>query len=94
MSDPRPLEQAPVEQLARELLVSVREHYLRRPTSRATAQEALNALAVATAVVFAAARECGDEEGAREFFNLAVDNQLGLEDGLPTNLGELIGWTR
>jgi len=77
-----------VEQLTGELMERVRDHYHRRPISRATAQEVLNANAIVVATVFAAARACGDEDGAREFFELALDQQLA-DGGNPTTLAEL-----
>jgi hypothetical protein len=83
-----PLDAAAVEQLTRELLGCVRGHYHRRPTSRATAQDALNATAIVVATIITAARECGDEDGAREFFDLALEQQLAAGDS-PTTLGEL-----
>jgi hypothetical protein len=89
MTDAHPLDADAVEQLALELMKSVRDHYLRRPTSRATAQEVLNATAFVVATIFAAARECGDEFGAREFFDLALEQQL--ESGQsPISLAGLI----
>lgn len=62
--------------LVGELMVVVRAHYLRRALSRETAKEALNALAVTAAFIIAGARECGQEDEARSFFELAMDNQL------------------
>lgn len=81
------LERAAVEQLSHELAEVVVAHYKRRPMSRATAQEVLNAAAAIVAFVIAAARECGDEDGAREFFELALEQQLEAEQ--PTTLGAL-----
>ena len=83
----KPLETDAVEKLTRELLFAVKAHYLRRPTSRATAQEVLNAAAILVATIVMAARECGDEEGAREFFDLAIEQQLALAIG--TEAGQL-----
>ena len=72
----RSLDVDAVEQLTTELWAAIKAHYLRRPTSRATGQEVLNALAIAASTIIGAARDCGDEEGAREFFDLALENQL------------------
>lgn len=82
-----PLDRDAVAMLAKELLEDVRDHYLRRPTSRATAQEVLNALAINVAMIVAAARACGDEDGARQFFDDALEAQL--DEANPTTLGEL-----
>lgn len=82
------LDQAAVEQLTLELLKSVKGHYLRRPMSRDTAKEVLNAAAVVVATVFTAAREAGGEDEAREFFELAVEQQMD-EGSCPTTLGDL-----
>lgn len=79
-SAPVPLDREPVEMLAREISLLVRDHYLRRPTARATAQEVLNALACVAGTIILGARECGDEEGAREFFELALNQQLDEEE--------------
>lgn len=65
-----------VEELTRELMCNIKAHYLSRPTSRATAQEALNALAICVAMIVAAARQVGDEDGATEFFDRALEQQL------------------
>lgn len=85
-----PLDAGAVEQLTTALLKCVRDHYMRRPISRATAQEVLNATAIVVATVFTAARECGDEDGAREFFELALEQQLDAGES-PATLGELDG---
>jgi hypothetical protein len=89
MSDQaQPLDHDAVRQLALELMQCVRAHYHRRPVSRSTAQEVLNAAAIVVSLVLGAARTCGDEAGAREFFELALEEQL--EDGsLPETLGDL-----
>ncbi len=84
----QPLDHDAVQQLSTELMVCVREHYHRRPVSRSTAQEVLNATAIVASLIIAAARACGDEAGAREFFLLALENQLADGD-LPTTLGGL-----
>lgn len=84
----RSLDVAAVEQLTRELMTCVRDHYHRRPTSRATAREVLNAAAVVVAVIFAAARVAGGEDDAREFFELALEQQL-TDGESPTTLAEL-----
>lgn len=83
-----PLDHDAVQKLTLELMVCVREHYHRRPVSRATAQEVLNAAAIVVSLVVTAARECGDEAGARAFFELALEQQLEA-DGLPHTLGDL-----
>ena len=83
------LEIGPVEQLTKELLACVRDHYMRRPTSRSTSQEVLNAAAIVVSVIYTAARECGDEDGVREFFDLAVEQQMADGESLPTTLGAL-----
>lgn len=88
----QPLDVVAVEQLAVEFAQIVKRHYERRPTSRATAQEVLNATAFVTALIIAAARECGDEHGAREFFDLALEQQLAQVD-FPTTLGDFVNWT-
>lgn len=77
------LDRTAVEQLAADFLRAVGQHYRRRPSTRATAQEALNAMASVTAVLIYGAREVGDEDGAREFFHLALEQQLAefREDG-------------
>lgn len=69
-----------VERLTKELLACVKQHYDRRPTARATAQEVLNATAIVVACIIAAARECGDEDEAHALFDLALRQQL-QEDG-------------
>lgn len=89
----QPLDHDAVQQLALELMTCVRAHYHRRPVSRSTAQEVLNATAIVASLIIAAARECGDEAGARAFFELALEQQLET-DGLPHTLGELDGVTR
>jgi hypothetical protein len=86
MSAP-PLEREAVETLTREFSEIVVAHYRRRPMARATAQEVLNAAAAIVGFVIAAARECGAEAGAREFFELALEQQLASEQ--PTTLGAL-----
>jgi hypothetical protein len=78
MADAKPLEADAVEELTEEPLRAVKAHYLRRPTSRATAQEVLNALAIVLATIFMGAAECDDENGAREFFDLALEQQLAV----------------
>jgi hypothetical protein len=78
-SAPASLDAAAVERLTIALLKDVKSHYARRPTSRATAQEVLNAAAIVVATIIAAARECDDEDGAREFFELALEQQLRAE---------------
>lgn len=83
-----PLDEQAVNQLTSELMGLVKEHYLRRPVSRSTAQEVLNSVAVVVAVILAAARQCGDELGAREFFDMALEQQLA-EASTPTTLAEL-----
>lgn len=89
MSDAaQPLDHDAVQQLTLELMTCVRQHYLRRPVSRSTAQEVLNAAAIMVSLIIAAARECGDEAGARGFFELALEQQLAEGDS-PTTLGEL-----
>lgn len=82
------LDMAAVEQLTMELLQSVKGHYLRRPMSRDTAKEVLNAAAVVVATVFTAARVAGGEDEAREFFDFAVEQQMD-EGECPATLGEL-----
>jgi len=74
--DAKPLDTNAVQNLTADLMIVIKTHYMSRPTSRATAQEVLNALAIATAIIICGARECGDEEGAREFFDQALENQL------------------
>jgi hypothetical protein len=83
------LDAAAVEQLTLELLAVVKGHYLRRPMSRDTAKEVLNAAAIVVATVFTAARVGGGEDEAREFFDLAVEQQMG-EGSCPTTLGDLM----
>ncbi len=72
----KPVDVDAVQDLTEDLFLCIKEHYTRRPISRATAQEVLNALAIAAATIICGARECGDEDGAREFFELALENQL------------------
>ena len=71
-----PLDERAVGVLTRALMEMVRLHYKHRPTARATAQEVLNASAIVVATIIAAARECGDEENARGFFETALNQQL------------------
>lgn len=72
----QPLDEAAVAELTSEFMLAVRAHYLRRPTARSTAQEVLNATAIVAAHIIAAAREADDETSARDFFDLAFENQL------------------
>lgn len=88
---PQPLDRDAVEKLATTLIRSVRDHYLERPTSKATAQEAINAIAIALAFIIAGARACGGEAEARELFELALEIQLD-DINTPTTLGELQRW--
>lgn len=76
-----PLDVGPVEQLSKEIMLCVVGHYVRRPMSRATAQEVLNALAIAAAYVLAGASEADDGDGARSFFDQALQQQLQALDG-------------
>lgn len=87
-SEPRPLDVEAVTQLSKEMLAIVREHYRRRPVSRATAQQILNASAVVVAMIITAARAAGDEHGAREFFDIALEQQLA-DDELPETMADL-----
>lgn len=78
MSEARPLDQDPVEALAAALLACIKAHYLRRPRSRNSALEVLNALAYATATVIAGAQSY--EQVARNFFNEALEqNIVGIQ---------------
>jgi hypothetical protein len=73
------LDSAATENLTKELLLRVRDHYLRRPVSRDTALEVLNAAAIVVATVIAAARACGDENSASTFFDVALRQQLQVD---------------
>lgn len=79
MTGAQPLDAAAVEQLVRKLLECAKAHYLLRPTVRASALEVLNAAAILVATIIHGARECGDEDAAHAFFNLALAQQLSVE---------------
>ena len=70
--DERTLNRPAVERLATELLAQLRDHYRRRPTSRESVFEALNALAITTGIVI---EGVGADEIARDFFLRALDEQ-------------------
>jgi hypothetical protein len=70
-SRPSTLDCAPIEALAVEFLKSIKAHYLRRPTSRDSVFEVLNALAAAAAEVID-----GTEGEGREFFDKALAQAL------------------
>jgi hypothetical protein len=74
VTDDRPtLDRPAVERLATDLLAQVRDHYRRRPTSRETVFEILNALAIATGI---ALEGSGGDEIAHDFFLRALDQQM------------------
>jgi hypothetical protein len=83
--DAKPLESEPVQALAKQFLIAIREHYRARPKTKApdTVIEVLNALAGVTATIILAAKQMGEEAEAREFFSVALEGQLRQmeEDG-------------
>lgn len=72
MTDLVPVNRAATERLCRELLATVKCHYLDRSLSRETVFEVLNALAWASAITIAGARAAGDDAAAMQFFQLAL----------------------
>jgi hypothetical protein len=71
-----PVERSEVEALAQQFLLSLRAHFISRPSVPETNLEALNALAIAAASIIAGARETGNEAMARAFFDVALENQI------------------
>lgn len=70
------LDREPIDRLVREFMLSIRDHYLRRPIDKRSPLEILNALACITAVIIVGARDSGHEGEARDFFALALNQQL------------------
>lgn len=66
-----PVEEGPTAALARLLLIPIAGHYHRRPTSRDTTLEALNALAIVTAYLLR-----GTAGQATEWFQAALRQNL------------------
>jgi siroheme synthase (precorrin-2 oxidase/ferrochelatase) len=75
-SSSQPLDEEAVHQLAQTFLVSIREHYHNRPRTRATAQEALNALASVAAMIIVATDQ---HDEAAMFFDQAFAQQMTAE---------------
>jgi hypothetical protein len=65
-----------IERLMGQILLPIRENYIKGPIHKDRVYEALNALAVATAVTLAGT---GDEE-AYTFFTKALNNHLDAAD--------------
>jgi len=70
------LDRVAVEVLTVGLCTAIKNHYDRRPPTRETALEALNAIAIAVAMIIGGARDAGDEDLARHFLENAIDMQL------------------
>lgn len=70
------LDRERIEALSTDLLHAIRANYYRGPVSRDRAFEALNALAVAVAVVLNGCDSAGADGEARAFFEKALEQQI------------------
>lgn len=83
----RPLDRAPVEALALGIMTCVKMHFHGRPRARSTAQEVLNALAIAAAIVIHGTGSDESRQEARAFFERALNEQMAdLTENLPEEL--------
>lgn len=88
MDTPRELDAGRVEQIAAVALAAVRENYVRGPTSRERALEALNACAFVAAAVIAGTGDRAGRREARDFFMRALAQNIAeLVENPPPPVG-------